>query len=519
MAVDSLNTSNRVTGISSGVDTESLVKAMLSYTQARVDKQFQSKTRLEWKRDAYREVNSSLNAFRQKYMSTINASSNMLSSATYRAYKTNLLSDSSAVSVSANDKASLGKTTINRIDQLASAAKAQGSSNVFSSELKSTGTKLSDLAFTTALEFEDDEISFSINGREFTFSRDDTLATVISTVNSDKDANVQMSFKSLTQGFSITSRTTGASSKVEIVNIKGNAFGATEEDPENPGQSVYTAGAFGIDAGAYAGGNAKLVIDNVEVERENNTFTIDGITYTLKDTSASAVSFTVEQDLDATIQKVKDFVTAYNEMIDSLQSKLGEKINYDYDPLTDDQKDGMEDDEIENWQEAAKSGLLRNDTTVGNMLSTMRKAFYTEVSGTGITAAGIGLTTGIWSDQGKITLNEDKLRAALEENPDAVANVFAKTSTAADSATRFGESGLMSRISAAMSQCTSQISSVSISNLNKNISSATTALDELENRMSDEEEKYWMKMTAMETALAKLNSQNSWLSAQLSSLG
>lgn len=514
----SLNTSNKVTGLFSSVDTESLVKSMLSYTQARVDKQYQAKTKLEWKRDAYREVNSSLNTFRQTYMSSLNSGNNMLSSDTYRAYKTTLTTDTNAVSVSANSKAAVGQMTINSIDQLASSAKAQ-SSGIFSSELETTGTKLSDLALTTGLEFEDDEISFSINGSTFTFNKDDTLANVISKVNADPNAGVRMSYSSLTQGLKISSRTTGESSEVEIVNLKGNAFATTAEDPDNPGETIETAGAFGISEGTYNGSNAKLTIEGVSVEKENNTFTIDGITYSLKDTTSSAVSFSVDQDIDSTIEKVKTFVSAYNDLIDQLQTKLAEEIKYDYDPLTEDQKDEMDDDEIAKWEEAAKSGIIRNDTTISNMLSTMRSAFYTPVSSAGITASSIGLTTGTWTDQGKITLDESVLREALEENADAVASVFSDVSSSSDGSTKFSESGLISRLSTAMSKCTSQLSNVSISNLNKNISSATTALDELKDRMAEEEESYWTKMTNMETALSTLNSQSTWLSAQISSLG
>ncbi len=508
MSINSLSTSSRIVGMSSGMDTESLVKAMLAYSQARVDKQFQKKTTLEWKRDAYRDVNTQLRNFRQGFLSTQTPQSNMLSNAAYRIYKTSLLTDTKAVTVSAGDKAAVGTVTINKITSLASSAKTQSSEVIMDPATASLGTKLGELEFTTGLVFEDDEIAFSINGREFTFTKDNTLSDVISKVNSDSAAGVQMSFRSLTTGLTITSRAMGASSAVEIENIKGNAF-STED----------VAGAFAISEGTYYGTNAKLTIDNVAVERESNSFTIDGITYSLKDVSTSAISFSVEQDIDATVDKVKAFVTAYNELVDKLQTKLNEQVKFGYDPLTDEQREAMEEDEAKKWDEAAKSGILRNDSTVSNLLSSMRKALYTAVGDTGLTPANLGLTTGTWSDQGKITLDEKKLRAAIEKNPDAVTTVFVGTSSATDANVRFNESGLISRISTAMSQCTSQLSSVSISNLDRNISNAGNALTELQARLAEEEEKYWAKMTAMETALSSLNSQNSWLTSQLSMLG
>ena len=327
MSINSLSTSSRIVGMSSGMDTESLVKAMLAYSQARVDKQFQKKTTLEWKRDAYRDVNTQLRNFRQGFLSTQTPQSNMLSNAAYRIYKTSLLTDTKAVTVSAGDKAAVGTVTINKITSLASSAKTQSSEVIMDPATASLGTKLGELEFTTGLVFEDDEIAFSINGREFTFTKDNTLSDVISKVNSDSAAGVQMSFRSLTTGLTITSRAMGASSAVEIENIKGNAF-STED----------VAGAFAISEGTYYGTNAKLTIDNVAVERESNSFTIDGITYSLKDVSTSAISFSVEQDIDATVDKVKAFVTAYNELVDKLQTKLNEQVKFGYDPLTDEQR-------------------------------------------------------------------------------------------------------------------------------------------------------------------------------------
>jgi flagellar hook-associated protein 2 len=517
MSTSSVGTSNRIIGMSSGMDTEALVQAMLAQTQSKVDRQYQSKTKLEWTRDAYREVNTTLKNFRSSYMSVLNADSNMLSTSAYKTYSVDFLSDSKAVSIKAESAAQTGKVTIQSIERLAQAAQAQSGSRIITSD-GDLAKPLSEVSFAQSLEFEDDEISFSINGETFTFSKDTTLSNIISTVNGNSQANVRMSYSSLTGGLTISSRSTGSQAKVDIVNLKGNAFTTTKEDPDHPGETVTTAGAFGIAAGEYKGVSAKLTINGVEVERDSNTFTIDGINYSLKDTSESEVSFTVQQDVDAVVDRVKTFVKAYNEMLDTLQSKLTEKIKFDYDPLTEEQKDAMEEDEIEDWEQAAKSGLLRNDTTISGMLSTMRSALYSEVTGTGISPSSIGLSTGDWRDQGKITLDESKLRTALQENPDAVASVFTNVSTATDAQSKFDESGLITRLSNAMNQCTSQLSSVSISNLEKNISDADDRLTDLKARMAEEEEQYWSKMTAMESALSTLNSQSTWLTAQFDAL-
>jgi len=506
MAINSI-TRTRINGLSSGMDTEALVKSMLQYDMAKVTKQFQLKTKMEWKRDAYREINTALMDFRKSYMSLLNPTDNMLTTSAYATYKVNMLTTTNAVTVSVGSNATEGKITINEITQLATAATAKGTGKVFGDSAVAYDTALSELPFANELVFEDDQISFSINGEEFTFGKEDTLSTMISTINANSKAGVRVSFSSLTNGFTIAAKTTGQSSKVEIVNIKGNAFAQGDS-------------AFGIEEDIYKGENAKLIIENVPVERESNTFTIDGITYTLKDEMKDAsASFSVERDLDATLSKITKFIDSYNELIGKLQSQLDEKIHYSYSPLTDDQRREITEDEAKEWDKQAKSGVLRNDINVSGLLNTLRSAFYAGISGLDKSAAEIGLTTGAWSDKGKIVIDEAKLRKALEENPDEVANLFTKPSSAEDASQKFNESGLIMRISNAMNNYVEQVTKVSLANLDLSISRASDRLTDLEIRMAENEEKYWARITAMETAMASLNSQSSWLTAQLSSLG
>jgi len=494
----------RISGLSSGLDTESIVKSMLSTEQSRVDKQAQTTTKLEWKADALRDINTMIKSFRSSSMSVLNSSSNMLSAAAYNAFSVTMLSTTSAVSVSAGASATAGKVTINSITQLATAATMKGSSYAFSGDTMNTSTTLADLELTNALEFDDSgNISFSINDEDFTFSKDTTLTSMMSTIN-NSDAGVKMTYSSLTKGFSITAKTTGSSSKVEIANLTGNAFAETNA-------------AFGISAGTKNGQDAMLNIEGVDVVKSSNTFTIDGITYTLNDESNTAISFNVQQDVDSTLDKITSFIDAYNSLITKLQDKVEEKTYRTYTPLTDTQKDAMSDDEIEKWEEKAKSGLLRNDSSISSLLTTMRSAFYTAVEGAGISASEIGLTTGTYTDGGKITVDKDKLRTALENNPDAVTSLFTSTSTSTDKKEAFNESGLVTRISNALLSYTSSATSNTLAGLEKQISESEDDEDTLKDRLETKQEALWTKFSAMESALSSLNSQQSWLSSLFSS--
>ncbi len=519
MATNGINASTlRLTGLTSGLDTESIVKSLLEIDQLKVNKQQKLITKLEWQGEAYRSVNLQLKNFREKYMSVL-SSDNMYTKSAYNLFNATLTTDTSAVKVTAGSSAIAGAYTINSIDQLATAATVSSGAVKMGGDV-SLNTKLSELH---GIEFHEEEIpgevgedgeigesttvrslSFSINGEEFTFSDSATLSDVVSTVNSNTKAGVKMSYSSLKQGLTITSNTTGASSSVTILNNTGNFFG------ENS--------VSGIENGTKTGQNAVLTIENVQVEKSTNTFTIDGITYSLKaESKNTAINFSVERDVDAVVNKISSFIDSYNELIKGLQSKLSEAVYSTFEPLTDTERDQLTEKQADQWEEKAKSGLLRNDNKLSSLLSTLRGAFYTAVESAGISAYDIGLTTGSYSDGGKITVDKEKLKKAIQTNPEQVTNLFSAVSSSSDPSVKNAQSGLVTRISNAMNSYMSYVTSETLDSNGKALSSAQEKLDVMEDWLSKNEENYYARFTAMETALAKLNSQTSWISSLLGS--
>lgn len=515
MAINKLTSSTlRLTGLASGLDTESIVKSLLDVDRLKVDRQQRLVTKLGWQGDAHRAVNLQLKNFREKYMRTL-SSDNLLSAKAYNVYNTTLSKETSAVKITAGSGATAGAYTINSIERLASAASF---SSAKLGESVSINTKLSDL---TGIDFEITTIpgeeqedgsfsepteirslSFSINGQSFTFNSNTMLSEVMSAVNSNAKAGVTMNYSSLKQSLTITGSTTGASSAVKIENGKGNLFGVNS--------------VTGIENGERHGENAKLTIEGVEVERSSNAFTIDGITYSLKETSLNtAIKFEVERDVGAVVNKIASFIDSYNELIVSLQDKLKEDVHSAYEPLTDTERDQLSEKQAEQWEEKAKSGLLKGNSKLSNLLSTLRTAFYTSVESAGLSPSEIGLTTGNYGDGGKIVLNKDKLREAIEQNPTRVANLFTASSSSTDLSVKNSESGLISRISTAMSSYISFTTSETLDLNSKELNTATSKLSDLETWLSDNEENYYKRFSAMETALAKLNSQTGWISALL----
>lgn len=487
-----------LSGMSSGLDTDAIVESLLKIDKFKVDRQFKQKTKLEWKSEALREINLQLRKFREKNLSVL-SESNVFTSAAYNTYKVNMLTQTSAVSISAGASAAASNITINSITQLAEAASAE-STGVFSGSI-SLDTTLGELSFTNGLVFEGGEISFSINGEIFTFDEDTLLSKVISTVNANKNTGVTMSYSSLKKGFKFTSKTTGLESEIAIVNLKGNAFAA-----ENA--------AFGISEGTYNGKNAKLTIENIEVERSTNSFTIDGITYTLKNTSATEIDFSVERDIETTFNKITAFIDEYNKLVESLQAKIDEEVYRTYDPLTDEEREMLTEDQAKKWEEKAKSGLLRRDSNIQSLLDQMRMAFYTVVEGTGKSASDIGLNTGSYRDRGKIIIDKDKLRAALENDPAEVERIFISTSESEEPDVKYRESGLITRISNVMLQYTKNATEVTLVSNDRELDNAKDKLERLEDWLAEREDFYYRKFTAMEKSIATMNSQTSWLATQ-----
>lgn len=360
---------------------------------------------------------------------------------------------------------------------------------------------LSELSFANALQFdESSQISFSINGKTFTFSQTDTLQDVLDTVSNDADANVTLSYSRLKDAFTITADSGGEDSKISIVNLAGNAFG------ENS--------AFQIEEGVTQNGqNSIAVIDGVTVERDSNDYTIDGIEYSLTevtDQSDDYVTFTVDHDYSSTVDAVENFVDAFNTLLTKLNGLVSEEsYSDDYEPLTEAEEEEMSDAEIEKWNEKAKSGILRHNSDLESLISNLKKAFFTDAGGTGKNATTVGISSASYYDtnKGLLVLDQDALSAALESNPEDVVSIFTGGSSTADS----DQQGLIYKVKNALSAY-QDTAGDSVSNTEDKIDDIDDTIQDLEDKLDDMADRYYDKFSAMETALATLNSQASYIS-------
>ena len=278
---------------------------------------------------------------------------------------------------------------------------------------------------------------------------------------------------------------------------------------------------------SFAGTNGSMTVDGVLYDNiTDNKVTVAGITYTALAETTAPATVTVSQNVDSIVDKVKSFVADYNKLLAGLYAKYDEKPDSNYKPLTQSQKDAMKEEQITKWEEKAKKGLLYHDKTIGNIISDMRDAISSPIDsleGKYTSAYSIGIsTTGL---KGQLVLDEDKLRKALADDADSVYNVFAKLDTSKkDSSGNVIDNpdgnGIAQRLGdifvaankAIKSRAGSSESITEDSDLNTLLRQLQTKMSNFKKMMNSFEDKLYKKYDTMETTLAKLGAQLSFIS-------
>lgn len=258
--------------------------------------------------------------------------------------------------------------------------------------------------------------------------------------------------------------------------------------------------------------SAELKINGTDIVRESNSFEIDGITLKLTKETTEPISFTVKRDTQQTIDLVKNFVSAYNNLMDSLYGKLTEKKNYGYSPLTTEQRNELTESEAKQWDEKAMSGLLKSDSTLRTLVDSLQSAFSSAVGGYG-TLSSIGITGSAYKYQSAshLEVDEEKLRAALETDADKVFKMFTNRVEDEKGNVVKAQSGFITRMTDALDRFTSTTQNVNLKTLTDTISDWEKKMTAENARLYKLQESYYKKFTAMETALAKMQSQSNAL--------
>lgn len=617
----------RISGLSSGMDTDQMVRDLMKAESARLDKVKKNKTIVNWQQEAYRDIINKVRSLQSKYFDTLSPKSNISSSSSFGMFSYNVSSGgvaSSAVEVTANADITSRAVEINSITQLATKDSLSGNisgmrgivnstfdyasfktamgaedfqisvaignnskvieltqaelssitdgaqfeaalnnkiQNAFGADYGSlvsvTGgelkidkagstvkvfqygantTSLSALGVTTGqsnMDYQSKSINelfgltdgdltdVQINGTVISFSQDDTYSTMMDKINKSS-AGVTLKYDSLSDKFSLKSNAEGSANNISITSgsngelLFSKIFDVTDfTDPS----LVHEPGK-----------NAQLSINGTSVVQDSNTFTYDGITYNLKTTTATAIDIAISVDKTSIIDNLKNFVSDYNQLIEDVNTKYSEKKNYAYEPLTDDEREALSDDEIEKWEEKAKSGIIKSSSELDAFLSKLRNAIVEPVEGVSINLSAIGITSASYTDKGKLYIDENKLSEKLENNYEDIVKLFSQQSDKAylsgNATERYKESGLGARLDDILKDYTRTTrdasgnkgilinkagvdndSSVINNELTKKLLDYDARISDLEDYLIDKETYYYNMFSSMETAMSRLQSQ------------
>ena len=373
----------------------------------------------------------------------------------------------------------------------------------FTSTDISTSTKLADLGIKVGT-------TFSVNGKDFVVDDKSTINDFTTAVSK---MGVSASFDASHGRFYLNASKTGAA----------NDFNITSSD-----SSALEALGLGSKAEKVDARDAIIYYNNVKYTSDSNTLTVNGLTITAKAKTDSVVNVEAAADVDSAYNTIKNFVKSYNELIDEMNKYYNEK-DAGYDALTDDEREKLSDTQIEKWEEKAKQGLLRRDSTLQTLLSGMRTTLNQGVQVTmedgstkTMTLASLGIVTGDYTENGKLHILGDEdddqyssetntLKNLLESGSDIVGQVIGGTTSTSGVGTQMYDylRKSMTRIEGVRSTQTFYNDKT----LDSEIDDYDDDIDKWDEKLQNLEDKYYDQFSKMESAMAKLQSQQSYLSS------
>lgn len=362
----------------------------------------------------------------------------------------------------------------------------------------------------------DGTISFKINGQKFEFSPSTSMQIILDKINTTADVGVTARYDALTGKVVLISKETGLGAKIEITEDNNGLFNAL-------GFNIYEQDGKTIDNTKAVGQNARIVLNDTIVEKTTNDFTVNGMSFSIKETMETdqMATFRLENDPDAAVDSIKKYIDLYNDTIDSINKKLSEERFRKFPPLTDAQKKDMSEKDIELWEEKARSGLLKSDPLLARMVNDLRFAISTPIKGLSKdmnNLAAVGITTEDWRELGKLHVNEEKLREAIAKDPDAVMRLF--NASGEDTSSKGVANRMYDILKGGIEDITEkagggEFQKYDNSILGKQIRDMDDRITSFEERLLRTEERYWQKFTQMEQAIQYANQQSMWLASQM----
>ncbi len=491
----------RVTGMNSGLDTESIIQELVAARRTKVDDKKKEQTKLNWKQDAWKELNTKLKNLQNKYLS------NMRFASSY-SKKTTKVSNSNAVSVITGENAVNGVQSL-EIKKLAKTGYLTGGvlNETKEGEKATALTKLGSLTDgisgdgTISLETGDKSVDIKINA-------DTTISDVLTQL---KDAGLNASFDANQQRFFISSKESGAANDFTLTGTDANGEAALSALGLKVGEGDN-------DAKKVNGQDAEILLNGAKFTSTNNVFEINGLTFTaLSETrEGESVTVTTEQDTDGIYDMVKNFLKEYNAVINEMDKLYNADSSKGYEPLTSEEKESMSESEIEEWEKKIKDSILRRDENLSTVNSALKEVMAggIEVNGKTMYLWDFGIETlGYFNaeenernayhikgdpDDESVSGEADKLKGMIASDPDTVINFFTQLSQ--------NLYGKMTELSKSVDGYRSFGNFYDDKKMKSDYDDYTSKIKDLEDKLTEYEDKWYKKFSAMETALAKMQS-------------
>jgi len=495
----------RLSGLMSGMDTESVIQQLVEAKSAKVKTAKKAQTKLSWKQDAWKELNTKLKNLQSKFLS------NMRFSDAYTK-KITKVSNESAVSVITGENAMLGTQQL-EVEELAKTAYMTGGKVELDGEGElSALTKLGDLKVGSGLT----DGKLTINGKEFTFNSESTISDVLTAL---KGEGLNANFDAKQGRFYISAKESG---KAGEFTLDGNVadmlkIGVEVKDGKNVAKS--------LEASYIEGTDARIKLNGVEYTNSSNTFEINGLTITAQAKTTDPVTVTTQQDTDGIYGMIKNFLKEYNTIINEIDKLYNADSTRGYEPLTDDEKEAMSESEIEKYEQKIKDSILRRDENLSTVGSALREVMSSgvEVDGRKMYLFDFGIDTlGYFNaadneknayhidgdpDDVDTCNNEDKLKSLISSDPDTVVSFF---------------SGLSKNLYDKMSDLSKSVdgyrsfgSFYDDKKMKSDYDDYTSKIKDLEQKLNDYEDKWYAKFSKMETAMAKMQQNASAITGLL----
>lgn len=415
---------------------------------------------------------------------------------------------------------------------------------------------------------ENGDYNLVINGKRVEgINKDSTINDIIRKINNTAGIGVKVEYQAMSDRFVLTATDSGASGEIDfstkgVTDADGKAISANgniarllfgtkgdEAGDKDVVKNVYTAGQDAVLSVKYPGSE-----DEVEITRGSNTFSMDGLNVTLKGTfgyekdedgnmkidpgtnepikskNVEEITFNATVDTEKAVEAVRSMIDAFNEILELVNTECKTKPDRDYFPLTDAQKEDLSESEIEKWEEKAKEGLLFGDTDLRLMVDNLR-AVINSGDRSALSRIGISVSSS-YSDNGKLVLDEEAFKTALQSNPDEVMDLLNRKASTDENGNKI-QAGLLTNIKNVMDKYGSMTgatkgilveragsiyapTSVLSNSLQKQLDEIDDYLDRLANKLETETDRYISQFTRLETLMSQMNSQSGYLQSMFS---